>query len=229
MIDRKLHQIWLQGEALVPEKYRKSKNSWQKECSPFDYKFWDHQSIANFMSLEYPSYIDIWKYLKPEIKKCDFARYLILHHFGGVYADIDTTAHRCVFDLPNDLNISGCDAILSEESYELAVWKSGAAKSSAFSKRPKVVAGNAVLLSRKGARIWIDFLEEAIKLKDETVLESFSTWHLSRFLASRPYSDYEIIDFRYLLAKNFDPQYSYVTHAYDGNWFDKSRELAWEV
>lgn len=228
MPERVLHQIWLQGSESLPIKYQ-NRSLWNSVCGSFEFILWDQETIADFMACEYPRYFEIWKYLTPEIKKCDFARYLILHHFGGVYADLDTTPHRCVFDLASDLGISHCDAIFCEESYELSVWKSGATKSSKFLNRPEIVVGNAVLLGRKGARIWIDFLEAAIKLRDQTVLESFSTWHLSRFLASRHESDFEIIDFRFLLAKIVDPDFSYTTHSYDGNWFDETRECAWEV
>ncbi|MGI3212782.1 glycosyltransferase family 32 protein [Roseovarius tibetensis] len=229
MIPKIIHQIWLQGHDSLPVKYHGSESKWRNVSPAADYFFWDEVSLERLVSNQYPEFLKVWTRLKPYIKKCDLARYLLLHHFGGIYADFDTTPHNDPFKLAPNLEIEGFDAIFCKESYEEISWKTEASKSPEFSERPDKIVGNAVLLSRKSAKIWIDFIEVAIPRKDLSVLESFSTWHLSRFLERRTDNDFIILEYKHLLSAKYYSGLSYVTHDYDGSWFDRDSNVAWRI
>lgn len=51
--------------------------------------FWNDSSVDAFVAATYPEYYPFWSSLHPPIKRIDSSRYMILHHFGGVYVDID--------------------------------------------------------------------------------------------------------------------------------------------
>lgn len=62
------------------------------------------------MKSEYPALWDLFQATTNPVKKADIARYLMMHQFGGVYADIDT---ECVGSL--DILADEERVILSQE------------------------------------------------------------------------------------------------------------------
>ena len=89
MIDKKIHQIWIQGESFLPEIERKYAKMW-KDLSikgGYTYKIWSEQDyypliIENDLEKEYHSLINM-------TQKSDIARWVILKKYGGLYADVD--------------------------------------------------------------------------------------------------------------------------------------------
>lgn len=78
-----------------------------------NYRIWNSQSISDFLETHYAGpVLSAFHQLKPFSYKADLARYCILNHFGGVYADLsvrnlaffDTTGHDMV--IFRDLNSS---------------------------------------------------------------------------------------------------------------------------
>lgn len=74
----------LQNEAKIIDKYIR------KHCSNLEYEFWNFQRALDFVKEHYPCFIDFFT-LDTEfpIVKCDVFRYMLMYHFGGVYADLD--------------------------------------------------------------------------------------------------------------------------------------------
>lgn len=61
-----------------------------KYCGSLDYKFWDFSSAKSFINEFYPHFNQFFNAeIKYPIVKCDFFRYLIMYHFGGIYTDLD--------------------------------------------------------------------------------------------------------------------------------------------
>ena len=58
-----------------------------------EYRFWKDDELASFVRENYPDFYKCCysKYPK-NIQRFDSARYLILHHYGGLYADLDYEA-----------------------------------------------------------------------------------------------------------------------------------------
>lgn len=98
----------------------------KKNCNTLEYKYWDFKSACDFVNKHYPMFISFMlQETKFPIIKCDFFRYLLMYHFGGVYTDLDFICirpfekllelikNKKIIYFPN--NISNPTIILSEE------------------------------------------------------------------------------------------------------------------
>lgn len=67
---------------------------------------WYDKDIDEFVKRTYPSYYKRFNEIQPHIKKVDAVRYLIMHYYGGVYADMDSEClrpmTRFIEGLPHD-------------------------------------------------------------------------------------------------------------------------------
>jgi mannosyltransferase OCH1-like enzyme len=65
---------------------------------------WDKISIEKFIKKTYPEYWHIYDYFNIMVQKIDFAKILIIYHFGGAYIDMDMVCLKNIDDLikPND-------------------------------------------------------------------------------------------------------------------------------
>ena len=84
-----IHQIWMQGEKYIPEKFNNYIKSIKKFNPDWEYNLWDEISILNLLSKN-KQHIDTYYKFSYLHQKIDYARYVILYHFGGVSIDIDT-------------------------------------------------------------------------------------------------------------------------------------------
>jgi mannosyltransferase OCH1-like enzyme len=57
-------------------------------------KLWTDESARDFLSDKYPWFVDIWDNYAFPIQRADSIRYFILHHYGGVYLDMDTWCNQ---------------------------------------------------------------------------------------------------------------------------------------
>lgn len=67
--------------------------SWKAKNEGYEHRLWTDDSISAFISEIYPQFLDLFDGYAQPICRTDLARYLILAHFGGVYADLDC---RCL-------------------------------------------------------------------------------------------------------------------------------------
>lgn len=90
-----IHQIWF---GIIPNeeeakktfiKFNKYSNSWKEKNPNIYYHCWTLKECLIFISLFYPNYISIINSFKYIIQFCDFVRYVILYHYGGLYVDMD--------------------------------------------------------------------------------------------------------------------------------------------
>ncbi len=88
MIPKLLHQIWFQGEDQIPDKYQKYYSTCNKINPDYLRKVWDKESIEELLE-QYPEYRKTYYNFPLMIQKIDFAKYLILYHYGGLYVDMD--------------------------------------------------------------------------------------------------------------------------------------------
>ena len=91
MIPRIIHQTWRSDE--IPTVFQKIYNK-NKEINPsFEFKLWSHSpgrpTIDEFIKKEYPDIYPIFEKTKFGVQKADIARLAILHHYGGIYYDLD--------------------------------------------------------------------------------------------------------------------------------------------
>jgi len=71
-------------------------DTWINLNPEYEYRFYDDNDIIDFLTSDFPDYLDGYKKLKFGASKADLWRYLIIYKYGGVYADIDC---RCINSL----------------------------------------------------------------------------------------------------------------------------------
>ncbi len=112
MIPKIIHQTWRDHNLPVPKAWPES---WQRHNPDWEYRLWTDDDLLAFVQQCYPELEALYlSYPKP-VQRADMARYLILHHHGGVYADIDT---ECM--APLDLIAGEQRIILATEPFEHA-------------------------------------------------------------------------------------------------------------
>ena len=67
----------------------------KENCSNLQYRFWDFKDACEFVKVHYPMFTNFMELeTNYPIIKCDFFRYLLMYHFGGVYTDLDFISIR---------------------------------------------------------------------------------------------------------------------------------------
>jgi inositol phosphorylceramide mannosyltransferase catalytic subunit len=109
MLDRNkfpkiIHQIWMQGEDNIPQKFVPFIESIKQNHKTWQYKLWDEiQILVLLRSLkkEYKIWHDVYYKFNYLHQKVDFARYIILYIYGGIYIDIDVRSIKSLDPLIN--------------------------------------------------------------------------------------------------------------------------------
>lgn len=89
-----VHQMWLDNSEMdnpgPPQHYEQFCETWQRDPR-IVYRFWNRRRIY-FLFQDYPQvakYTEFYMHtIKTGIERCDFARYMVLALFGGIYADL---------------------------------------------------------------------------------------------------------------------------------------------
>lgn len=73
--------------------------TWKRDYPEPEYRheFWSDDRLDKFIRKEYREYYRQWLRLPVPIQRIDIARYLILHKFGGIYADMDFESLRNMY------------------------------------------------------------------------------------------------------------------------------------
>lgn len=87
MIPPILHQMWKTDP--IPEQFKGWTDSWLFHNPGWTRMFWTDRTLLEFVGRHYPDFLETYCNYPAGIMRADAARYLLLHHFGGVYADID--------------------------------------------------------------------------------------------------------------------------------------------
>lgn len=99
-MNKKIHQIWLQGEDVIPSKYHSYIEKTKKINPDWNYKLWDDEDIKE-ECLKYGKEC-FNKYMTfPHLhQKVDLGRYVILYNNGGISVDMDAKAMRSFNNIP---------------------------------------------------------------------------------------------------------------------------------
>lgn len=107
-----IHQIWFTIPGIrvgSNKKLLKSCSlSWTLENPQSLHLVWNRKHCISLIRKYYAEYEGIFFSMPHEIQRCDFARYCILHRYGGIYADMDykcTKSFEKVFELWNTHDI----------------------------------------------------------------------------------------------------------------------------
>jgi mannosyltransferase OCH1-like enzyme len=86
--ESKWHPIW-----------KECSESWKNTFPDFQYMYWTDDDLRNLVRDEYPDYLELYDNFSHHIMRIDFARFCILHSYGGIYADLDTYCYQNFYNL----------------------------------------------------------------------------------------------------------------------------------
>lgn len=119
-----IHQIWFQSKNQIPEKYHKNIERTRRSHPNFQYVLWDDQMIQAMLQSNKTADVlngclEKYKSFKFLHQKVDFAKYIILYLYGGIYIDMDAYAIRSVEPLMREFSnyqmiVCSTDMSLSE-------------------------------------------------------------------------------------------------------------------
>lgn len=87
MIPPILHQTWKTDS--VPARFQGYVESWKRHHPDWTMMFWNDRMLLEFVAEHYPDFLATFCGYFSGVLRADAGRYLLLYHFGGVYADID--------------------------------------------------------------------------------------------------------------------------------------------
>lgn len=185
MIPKIIHRMWLDknidNNTIVPKKYNKYIESFNKYNPEFKVEFWNRDKINKLFD-EYPiikKYQDVWENLPHHIQKCDMARYFIMYLFGGIYIDLDFICYKNLSPLLNR------ELLLVMEPPE---------HSEIFEKGKKLY--NGFIGSIPGHKFWLewlDFICESVKGSDD-VMQTTGPSNFGRFWENSNYQHIPLVD-----------------------------------
>jgi len=108
MIPRILHQTWKTDR--LPPRFQDWSESWTRHNPAWEQRLWSDRVLLELTSQHYPALLPTFCSYDNGVMRADAARYMLLHRYGGVYADIDS---ECV--APLDPLLSEDRAILCRE------------------------------------------------------------------------------------------------------------------
>jgi mannosyltransferase OCH1-like enzyme len=135
-IPRIIHQTWRNQD--VPQYLRRFQASWLENHPDWQYRLWTDQANRQLISDYYPEFLSVYDaYLLP-IQCADAIRYFILHHFGGLYVDLDFECLR-----PLDPTFNGRICVFGSEP-----------RAHALAYGMPIIIGNAIMASVPGHPLW---------------------------------------------------------------------------
>jgi len=117
-IPKIIHQIWIQGQDKLPSRYRSQVQTWRKRNPSWEYRLWDEDSLLVLIRRHYTELLPLYEAYESVVARADIARYTVLHKFGGLYADTDTTCVRSIDPYLVEPNVS-----LYVQVYDNPVWQ----------------------------------------------------------------------------------------------------------
>ncbi|MGH1329343.1 MAG: glycosyltransferase [Paracoccaceae bacterium] len=83
--------------------------SWKALNPGWEYRLWLDDALEAFVAQSYPEFIALYRGYPLAVQRADLGRYLLLHHFGGFYADMDTDCLAPLDPIAQEARIVLCD------------------------------------------------------------------------------------------------------------------------
>lgn len=92
LIPKIIHQTYVNDS--VPEHWKGPQQSCRDLHPDYEYKLWTDKKAREFIAAEYPWFLETYDGYPYPIQRADSIRYFVLHHFGGIYIDLDDGCNR---------------------------------------------------------------------------------------------------------------------------------------
>jgi hypothetical protein len=120
-----LHQTWKTLD--LPEDWAANARGWRDLHPTWQYRLWTDEDNRTFIAQHYPDLLPAFDAYPYNIMRADMVRYCLLHHYGGVYADLDIECLR-----PLDELLTGAGFVAVYEPEEQSAWVGTDVLSNAF-------------------------------------------------------------------------------------------------
>lgn len=145
MIPKILHQTWKTGQ--IPEEFEAYVESWITQNPGWKRILWTDRALLDFVAANYPDFLPVYASYQNGVMRADAARYMLLHHYGGVYADLDCECLKSFDEITTEDRIVVCKEPKSHEAAQ-ADWRG----------LPYFLF-NGTLASPKGHPFWLHLLD----------------------------------------------------------------------
>ncbi len=224
MIPHIIHQTWKTDD--IPENFRAFSATWRDRNPDWAYRFWSDRDLLEFVAIHYPACLELFCSYRQGIQRADAGRYMLLHHFGGIYADMDA---ECVQPL-NPL-VSEDRVILCEEPKAHWPW------AASYRGQP-VMLFNGVMASPAGHFFWPHLLTRMADARNASdVLDSTGPCLLTGAVLSYPEQEtirieganfFNPIDSLGNSPDDFNMAKCYSIHHWSGTWWKKNEAGWWK-
>ncbi|KAF1957407.1 hypothetical protein CC80DRAFT_491524 [Byssothecium circinans] len=92
LIPKIIHQTYINES--IPAHWKGPQQSCLDLNSDYEYKLWTDKKSREFIAAEYPWFLETFDGYPYPIQRADAIRYFVLHHFGGIYIDLDDGCNR---------------------------------------------------------------------------------------------------------------------------------------
>jgi mannosyltransferase OCH1-like enzyme len=225
MIPRIIHQTWKTDD--IPENFRAFSATWRAHNPDWTYRFWTDRDLLEFVASHYPDYLELFCSYRQGVQRADAGRYMLLHHFGGVYADMDAECLQPLNPLTSEERV-----ILCEEPKVHWPW-------AANHRGLPVMLFNGVMASPAGHAFWPHLLSRMVEVREASdVLDSTGPCLLTGAVLSYPGKE----EIRIEGANFFNPVDTfgnspydlkttecYSIHHWSGTWWTKPETGWWNT
>lgn len=240
-----LHFMWYQGFKQIPAYLKSTPRNWAVMNSGYSVIQWDQENLTEFIYSKYPQFFETWSSLPSVIKKCDFARLLVLHYYGGVYLDCDLIPLSPLESLLSS-DFRYCQRIKGVRMLPKPPPKSPVNFSEAeliFSREHRAIdakgfgIANGVIIAKPNNQLLYDFLEHRSQDTESRVLDYLGPHALTRFIRSRAeglQGKVIVLPPYYLLWEmtamdEQPPDWTISIHLAKNHWGDHSKKDWWNV
>jgi mannosyltransferase OCH1-like enzyme len=143
-IPKVIHQIWYQGGDLPPF-YQSLRGTWIRHHPEWQFIIWNKEDMRILLEEHYNDYLDLWDGYDHWIYRVDIFRTFALHHYGGVYIDVDFECLRPLNELFNELGdfqVAFCEEAEENKDPDRP------------DEKPIKHYDNAFIISSKGHGVW---------------------------------------------------------------------------
>lgn len=214
-----IHQIWLQGENNIPNEFQINMEQNKKLHKTWTYILWDDIKIINLMRKD-KTLIDTYYTLEYLHLKVDFARYVIIYIYGGVYIDMDAKCQKSL------------DPLLKQyEEYDLILSKVNCNLLECYINcRNKTCLNNGIIISKKNNIIMKKMIDYVLGHPHCSFLSTKITCiqnitgpkRLTDIVYKNINDKVKLLDYDYLEPCNIDKcnitENTYVVHKHNISW-----------
>jgi hypothetical protein len=106
MIPPIIHQTWKDDR--IPDDLAAYGRSWNQFNPSWRRILWTDRMLLDFVEQDYPDLLELYCSYSNGVCRADAARYMLLHKFGGLYADIDVECLAPLESLENESRVVLC-------------------------------------------------------------------------------------------------------------------------